>query len=188
MRSIASLPAALAATPALPRQRHSTTLSTRNCTCTARSVAPRAMRRPISRVRSITEASIMFMIPTPPTMSATHAMLRQHWLNVCQDLVAARLGVRFVPAHELQFVSVPCELCHVYCWLRSFSRDAPYVTRWSRRPTAASIRRPVQMPAARGAATTTEEALAAGPAETVLPIAPAAMLADKTARAARRAQ
>ena len=38
--------------------------------------APTAMRRPISRVRSVTETSMMFMIPTPPTTSeimATHS-------------------------------------------------------------------------------------------------------------------
>ena len=29
--------------------------------------APTAMRRPISRVRSVTETSMMFMMPTPPT-------------------------------------------------------------------------------------------------------------------------
>ena len=38
-------------------------------------LAPTAIRRPISRVRSVTETSMMFMIPTPPTTSemvATH--------------------------------------------------------------------------------------------------------------------
>ena len=38
--------------------------------------APTAMRRPISRVRSVTDTSMMFMIPTPPTTSeimATHS-------------------------------------------------------------------------------------------------------------------
>ena len=36
--------------------------------------APTAIRRPISRVRSVTETSMMFMMPTPPTtreMAAT---------------------------------------------------------------------------------------------------------------------
>ena len=32
------------------------------------------MRRPISRVRSVTETSMMFMIPMPPTSSETDAM------------------------------------------------------------------------------------------------------------------
>ena len=31
--------------------------------------APTAIRRPISRVRSVTETSMMFMMPTPPTTS-----------------------------------------------------------------------------------------------------------------------
>jgi hypothetical protein len=34
-------------------------------------VAPMALRMPISRVRSVTETSMMFMTPTPPTMSPT---------------------------------------------------------------------------------------------------------------------
>ena len=35
--------------------------------------APTAMRRPISRVRSVTETSMMFMMPMPPTSSDTEA-------------------------------------------------------------------------------------------------------------------
>ena len=35
--------------------------------------APTAMRRPISRVRSVTETSMMFMMPMPPTTSETAA-------------------------------------------------------------------------------------------------------------------
>ena len=33
------------------------------------------MRVPISRVRSVTETSVMFMIPTPPTKSEIEAMV-----------------------------------------------------------------------------------------------------------------
>ena len=36
--------------------------------------APMAMRRPISRVRSVTDTSMMFMMPMPPTMSETDAI------------------------------------------------------------------------------------------------------------------
>ncbi len=36
--------------------------------------APSALRRPISRVRSVTETSMMFMTPTPPTSSAIEAI------------------------------------------------------------------------------------------------------------------
>ena len=35
--------------------------------------APTDMRRPISRVRSVTETSMMFMMPMPPTISETAA-------------------------------------------------------------------------------------------------------------------
>ena len=34
-------------------------------------VAPMALRTPISRVRSVTETSMMFMTPTPPTSRPT---------------------------------------------------------------------------------------------------------------------
>ena len=37
-------------------------------------LAPIAMRMPISRVRSVTETSMMFMIPMPPTRSETPAI------------------------------------------------------------------------------------------------------------------
>ena len=36
--------------------------------------APTDMRMPISRVRSVTETSMMFMIPMPPTRSDTPAI------------------------------------------------------------------------------------------------------------------
>ena len=41
--------------------------STKNCTRMSVACAPMAMRMPISRVRSVTDTSMMFMIPTPPT-------------------------------------------------------------------------------------------------------------------------
>ena len=37
-------------------------------------VAPKALRRPISRVRSVTETSMMFITPVPPTKSEIPAM------------------------------------------------------------------------------------------------------------------
>ncbi|NTW99157.1 MAG: hypothetical protein HGB35_04370, partial [Geobacteraceae bacterium] len=39
--------------------------SMRNCNCISLPFAPIAMRMPISRVRSVTETSMMFMIPIP---------------------------------------------------------------------------------------------------------------------------
>ena len=52
----------------------SNTASTRNWRRMSRPRAPTASRMPISRVRSVTETSMMFMIPTPPTTSEMPAI------------------------------------------------------------------------------------------------------------------
>ena len=46
-------------------------------------VAPSAMRMPISRVRSVTLTSMMFMMPMPPTRRLTPAMLASSIVKVC---------------------------------------------------------------------------------------------------------
>ncbi len=50
-------------------------------------VAPSALRTPISRVRSVTVTSMMFMMPMPPTTSETAAMLASRlvkiWVVAC---------------------------------------------------------------------------------------------------------
>ena len=43
--------------------------SSTNCVRMFAGVAPMDMRRPISRMRSVTETSMMFMMPMPPTTS-----------------------------------------------------------------------------------------------------------------------
>ena len=45
-------------------------------------VAPSALRTPISRVRSVTDTSMMFMMPMPPTRRLTAAMPASRYLNV----------------------------------------------------------------------------------------------------------
>ncbi len=50
------------------------TASTRNWPRIERRRAPSALRTPISRVRSVTETSMMFMIPTPATSRAIEAI------------------------------------------------------------------------------------------------------------------
>ncbi len=59
--------------PTKPPNEESTTASTRNCMSTSFSRAPIARRMPISRVRSVTDTSMMFMIPIPPTRRLTAA-------------------------------------------------------------------------------------------------------------------
>ena len=44
--------------------------------------APTALRMPISRVRSVTETSMMFMIPMPPTTSEMPAIEPSRIVNV----------------------------------------------------------------------------------------------------------
>ena len=60
--------------PISPPTSDSVTASTRNCARMSRPRAPTAMRRPISRVRSVTDTSMMFMMPMPPTRSETDAI------------------------------------------------------------------------------------------------------------------
>ena len=48
--------------------------SMRNCERISTPRAPTDIRRPISRVRSVTETYMMFMIPIPPTTSEMPAM------------------------------------------------------------------------------------------------------------------
>ena len=61
-------------TPASPPTMDSRNDSMRNCACICPGRAPMAFFRPISTVRSVTEVSIMFMMPMPPTSRAMEAM------------------------------------------------------------------------------------------------------------------
>jgi hypothetical protein len=60
-------------TPTTPPIVVSVTASTRNWPITSRRLAPTARRTPISRVRWVTEMSMMFITPTPPITSETSA-------------------------------------------------------------------------------------------------------------------
>ena len=71
-------------------------------------VAPRALRIPISRVRSATDTSMMFMIPMPPTSRLTPAMLARSvvktWEASCWVVSSCwRLRIRksFSPPGEI---------------------------------------------------------------------------------------
>ena len=73
MAEIATENAAPMMIPATPPVTLRNTASARNCSSTCSRRAPIAMRRPISRVRSVTETSRMFMMPMPPTSSEIEA-------------------------------------------------------------------------------------------------------------------
>ena len=57
--------------PITPPMPESMTASIRNCTRISDLRAPMALRTPISAVRSVTEISMMFITPMPPTSSPT---------------------------------------------------------------------------------------------------------------------
>ena len=82
----AKLRAVPSARPMSPPERESVTDSTRNWERIIRGVAPRALRIPISPVRSTTETSMMFMIPMPPTTSDIAAMAARKAENVDMSL------------------------------------------------------------------------------------------------------
>ena len=58
-----------AITPAMPPKIDTSTASTRNWVRMSLRRAPTALRMPISRVRSVTDTSMMFITPIPPTSS-----------------------------------------------------------------------------------------------------------------------
>ena len=65
-------PAITASTmPKIPPMPVRVMASIRNCTVTSPRRAPMALRTPISRVRSLTDTSRMFMTPMPPTSRLT---------------------------------------------------------------------------------------------------------------------
>ena len=79
--------------------------------------APTAIRTPISRVRSVTLTSMMFMIPMPPTSSDTPA------------IAPSRIVIVFVVEVAISMIS---------CWLRTWkSSSAPARIRCRCRSSAA---------------------------------------------------
>ena len=61
--------------PMTPPRAEVTPASTTKRARITRSLAPSALRMPISRVRSVTETIMMFMMPMPPTSSEIAAMV-----------------------------------------------------------------------------------------------------------------
>ena len=62
-----------------------------------RSFAPRALRMPISRVRSVTETIMMFMMPMPPTSSEMAAMaVRMVTTMLTIEVMVSSISLRLV--------------------------------------------------------------------------------------------
>lgn len=84
--------------PTAPPATHNAIASTKNCLNTSRARAPIAIRIPISCVRSVTDTSMMFMMPTPPTTSEISATASNRFVmmpvaavNVCEISVRSRI-------------------------------------------------------------------------------------------------
>lgn len=69
--------------------------SIKNCRSTSRLRAPIALRMPISRVRSVTETSIMFMMTIPPTTRemAAIAIIAMKKLPLMDDHIPRKLAL-----------------------------------------------------------------------------------------------
>ena len=73
-----------ASTPIIPPRRLRVMASMRNWSLMATGCAPTAMRMPISRVRSVTLTSMMFMMPMPPTTSDMPAIAPSSSVMICE--------------------------------------------------------------------------------------------------------
>ena len=81
----------------------------------SRLVAPTALRSPISRVRSVTETSMMFIIPTPPTKSEMAAMAARKSVKtlVMVPSRAAKSAWVSTKKSSLSGLEMPCEFLSV---------------------------------------------------------------------------
>jgi hypothetical protein len=81
--------------PTIPPSTDSVIASTRNGDRMSRVLAPTAWRKPISRVLLVTDTSMMFMIPMPPTIGDTDAIAPSRIDITCPDVSwAANTSVR----------------------------------------------------------------------------------------------
>ncbi len=80
--------------------------------------APIAMRMPISRVRSVTDTSMMFMIPMPPTISDTDAIAASSHVMIFVVPVRRVRDLRLIAHGEVVVVAVG-----IRCDSRMIARD-----------------------------------------------------------------
>ena len=76
--------------PRMPPRVPRTADSVRNWVAICRRAAPRARRSPISPVRSITETSVVFAMPTAPMRSVTAARGKVQGVGVLLDVATKR--------------------------------------------------------------------------------------------------
>ena len=106
-----------AATPKMPPRLVSTAASVRNCHRMRPFLAPMAFFRPISRVRSVTDTSMMFITPMPPTSREMLAIHTSCWLVALESSCSSWACWSTSSARYLM----------VSFWLFSLSRSATWV-------------------------------------------------------------
>ncbi len=71
--------------------------SIKNCIRMSEAFAPIAIRIPISFVRSVTETSIMFIMPIPPTSNETEAIAPSRSdIVFAEDLIVSCISAKFL--------------------------------------------------------------------------------------------
>ena len=92
------------AKPTSPPVRLSIDASTTNWSSMSRLLAPIALRIPISLVRSVTDTSMMFIIPMPPTSRLIPAMLPEEQHQNVRRLLQGLYGLLLVADSEVVLV------------------------------------------------------------------------------------
>ena len=95
--------------PATPPRTDSITASSMNWKMMSARPAPMALRMPISRVRSVTVTSMMFITPMPPTSSETLAMAPSRMVKMSViELAASRKIAELVTVKSRVSALVRC--------------------------------------------------------------------------------
>ncbi len=102
--------------PTIPPESEMMIASVRNCARISALVAPTALRTPISRVRAFTVASMMFMMPTPLTISVSTEISSSTVVSVLAVWAATfsncvRLSTRYTDSGRWRDCNTSCISC-----------------------------------------------------------------------------
>ena len=110
--------------PTSPPSSDSVSASIRNWAMTSRPRAPIALRIPISRVRSRTDTSMMFMIPIPPTTSEIEAIPASRIVSVVvtADTVLRSCAWSWIVKSSVPSAAIPWR-CSRALWISALARS-----------------------------------------------------------------
>ena len=94
--------------PAIPPRELVTPASMTNCCKMVRRFAPRDLRMPIYRVRSVTDTSMMFMIPMPATNREIAAIPTNSIVIISvMEVTISNISERLVTLYRSSFMKIP---------------------------------------------------------------------------------